>query len=153
MPAFTNFDSAGTHKFGFTLDGVECRLIKSVDGLSLKVDKVETKTVNGTGKPIHKVWAGNRVFLGQLTVTRMMTDDPLWDEWFNLAVKNVPTARKNGVVTIYHPSEPDVTIREYVFKNAWPIELKVSGMNATSAAPIEETVTFVYEELESIQGA
>lgn len=151
MPGFTDFDSAGTHKFGFSLDGIESRQIKSIDGLTLKLDKVETKTVSATGKPIHKVWAGNRVFLGQLSVTRMMTDDPTWDVWFNLAVKNVTEARKNGVVTIYHPSEPELVVREYVFKNAWPIELKISQMNATSSAPIEETVTFVYEELEAVK--
>jgi phage tail-like protein len=150
MAGFANFDSAGTHKFGFTLDGIESRMIKSVDGLSLKLDKVETKTVTMTGKPVHKVWAGNRVFIGQMSVTRMMTEDVTWDVWFNMAVKSVPTARKNGVVTIYHPSEPDVPVREYIFKNAWPIELKISGMNATSSAPIEETVTFVYEELEAV---
>lgn len=151
MAGFTNFDSAGTHKFGFTLDGIESRMIKSVDGLSLKLDKVETKTVSATGRPIHKAWAGNRVFLGQMSVTRMMTDDPSWDIWFNLAVKSVPTARKNGVVTIYHPSEPEVPVREYVFKQAWPIELKISQMSAATSAPIEETVTFVYEELEAVQ--
>ena len=149
MPGFSDYDSAGTHKFGFTLDGIESKTIKSIDGLSLKLDKVETKSNTLDGKPVHKVWAGNRVYLGQLTVTRVMTDDPSWDIWFNTAIKDVKAARKNGVVTIYN--QEFMPTREYTFKNAWPIELKVSGMNAASANPIEETITFVYEEIEATQ--
>jgi phage tail-like protein len=145
MAGFGEYDSAGTHKFGFTLDGIESKSVKSVDGLSLKLDKVETKSNTLDGKPIHKVWAGNRVFLGQLTVTRGMTDDPSWDVWFNTAIHDVKAARKNGVVTIYN--QEYMPVREYTFKNAWPIELKVSGMNASNTNPIEETVTFVYEEI------
>ena len=149
MPAFGDYDSAGTHKFGFTLDGIESKTIKSIDGLSLKLDKVETKSNTLEGKPIHKVWAGNRVFLGQLTVTRVMTDDPSWDVWFNTAIKDVKTARKNGVVTVYN--QENIPTREYTFKNAWPIELKVTGMNAANSNPIEETITVVYEEIEATQ--
>ena len=148
MPgAFGDFDSAGTHKFGFTLDGIESKSIKSVDGLSLKIDKVETKSNTIDGKPVHKAWAGNRVWLGQLTVTRVQTEDPSWEEWFNMAVKDVKIARKSGVVTIYN--QEYVPVREYIFKHAWPTELKITGMNAATANPIEETVTFVYESLEA----
>lgn len=146
MAGFSDYDSAGTHKFGFTLDGIETRTIKSIDGLSLKLEKVETKSNTADGKPIHKVWAGNRVYLGQISVTRVMTDDPTWDHWFNTATKDVKAARKNGIITVYN--QESIPTREYVFKNAWPIELKVTNMNASTAAPIEETVVFVYEELE-----
>jgi phage tail-like protein len=149
MAGFSDYDSAGTHKFGFTLDGIESRTIKQVDGLTLKLDKVETKSNTLDGKAVHKAWAGNRVFLGQLTVTRVMTDDPSWDLWFKAAVKDVKTARKNGVVSIYN--QEGIATREYTFKNAWPTELKVTGMNASSSNPIEETVVFVYEEIEATQ--
>jgi phage tail-like protein len=149
MAGFSDYDSAGTHKFGFTLDGIESRTIKQIDGLSLKLDKVETKSNTLDGKAVHKVWAGNRVYLGQLTVTRVMTDDPSWDLWFKSAVKDVKLARKNGVVSIYN--QEGLPTREYTFKNAWPIELKVTGMNASASNPIEETVTFVYEEIEATQ--
>jgi hypothetical protein len=49
----THYDSAGTHKFGLTLDGIESKTIKKVDGLRLKIDKVETKSNNlqGQGHP------------------------------------------------------------------------------------------------------
>jgi phage tail-like protein len=147
MAGFGDYDSAGTHKFGFTLDGIESKTVKAVDGLTLKLDKVETKSNTLDGKPIHKVWAGNRVFLGQLTVTRVQTDDPSWEVWFNTAVHDVKAARKSGVVTIYN--QEYMPVREYIFKHAWPIELKITGMNATNANPIEETVTFVYESLEA----
>jgi phage tail-like protein len=149
MAGFSDYDSAGTHKFGFTLDGIESKTIKSIEGLTLKLDKVETKSNTLDGKPIHKAWAGNRVFLGTLTVTRVMTDDPSWDVWFNTAIKDVKSARKNGVVTIYN--QEYIPTREYTFKNAWPTELKVTGMNAANATPIEETITFVYEEIEATQ--
>ena len=102
MAGFSDYDSAGTHKFGFTLDGIESRTIKQVEGLELKLDKVETKSNTIDGKPVHKAWAGNRVYLGELTVTRVMTDDPSWDIWFNTAIKDVKAARKNGVITIYN---------------------------------------------------
>jgi phage tail-like protein len=150
MAAFSDYDSAGTHKFGFTLDGIESRTIKQIDGLELKLDKVETKSNTIEGRPIHKAWAGNRVFLGTMNVTRVMTDDPSWDVWFNTAIRDVKAARKNGVVTIYN--QENMPVREYIFKNAWPTNLKVTGMNASSANPIEETVTFVYEDLEVKNG-
>lgn len=149
MAGFSDYDSAGTHKFGFTLDGIESRTIKQVEGLELKLDKVETKSNTIDGKAVHKAWAGNRVYLGELTVTRVMTDDPSWDIWFNTAVKDVKAARKNGVITIYN--QEFLPTREYTFKNAWPVSLKVTGMNASTTAPIEETVRFVYEEIESTQ--
>ena len=114
MAGFSDYDSAGTHKFGFTLDGIESRTIKSIDGLTLKMEKVETKSNTLDGKPVHKVWAGNRVYLGQLKITRVMTDDPSWDIWFNTAIKDVKAARKNGVVTIYN--QEYMPTREYTFK-------------------------------------
>ena len=46
--------------------GSRRKSIKSVEGLELKLDKVETKSMTHDGKPIHKAWAGNKVFLGQL---------------------------------------------------------------------------------------
>ncbi|MDE3203553.1 MAG: phage tail protein [Acidobacteriota bacterium] len=150
MAGFSDYDSAGTHKFGFTIDGIESRSIKSVDGLSMKLEKVETKSNTLDGKPVHKVWAGNRVYLGQLNITRVMTDDPSWDVWFNMAVKDVKTARKNGVVSVYN--QEGLPTREYTFKNAWPIELKVTNMNASTSSPIEETITIVYEELVATNG-
>ena len=146
--SFSNYDSLGTHKFTFSLDGITSKTIKSVDGLQFKLDKVETKSVNGAdGKAIHKAWAGNKVYLGELTVTRVMTDDDTWDEWYNAAVKDVKTARKHGSITIH--AQDGSRIREYTFRNAWPTGLKVTQMNAAAAAAIEETVTFVYEEMET----
>ncbi len=145
MGAFDSYDSAGTHKFGLTLDGIESKTIKKVDGLDVKIDKVETKSNNLQGQPVHKVWAGNQVFLGQLTATRVLTDDKSWAEWHDKAVKDVKSARKNGSVTIYN--QMGMPARTFDFTNAWPIELKVTGLDAGSANPIEETVTFVYEEI------
>ena len=145
--SFSDYDSAGTHRFSFTLDGIESKTIKSVEGLSLKLDKVETKSVDAHGQPIHKAWAGNKVFLGQLTVTRVMTDDRQWEEWFKMAQNDVKTARKHGIITVFSPDSKYGIAREYMFKNAWPLELKITGMNASAANPVEETVTFVYEEL------
>ena len=31
--SFSDYDSAGTHRFSFTLDGIETKSIKSVEGL------------------------------------------------------------------------------------------------------------------------
>jgi phage tail-like protein len=129
------------------LDGIETKSIKSVEGLTLKLDKVETKSVTHEGKPIHKAWVGNKQFLGTLSVTRVMTDDRQWEEWFKAAQDDVARARKHGVVTVFSPDSKYGRVREYMFKNAWPTELKITGMNAAAANPVEETVTFVYEEL------
>ncbi len=147
MSFSSEYDSAGTHRFSFTLDGIESKTIKAVEGLTLKLDKVETKSVGPGGQAIHKAWAGNKQFLGQLTVTRMMTEDRQWEEWFKMAQTDVKTARKHGVITVFSPDQKYETAREYMFKNAWPTELKITGMNAAAANPVEETVTFVYEEL------
>ncbi|HWE57034.1 MAG TPA: phage tail protein [Acidimicrobiales bacterium] len=148
MGAFADFDSGGVFKFGFMLDGIESKTIKSIDGLSLKMDKVETRSNSAGGKPIHKVWAGNKQFLGQITATRVMTDDPTWHDWYQEALHHIATARKTGVVNIYsNDSTITAPVRTYTFTHAWPIELKITGMNAATAAPIEESVTFMYEEL------
>ena len=148
MAGFADYDSAGTHKFSFTLDGIESKSIKSVEGLELKLDKVDTKSVTHDGKAVHKAWAGNKVYLGQLTVTRVMTDDATWDEWFKVAVKDVKAARKNGR---RHRSSTRKASRSGSTSSGTPgpSRVKVTGMNASTANPIEETVTFVYEELES----
>jgi phage tail-like protein len=145
--SFADYDSAGTHRFSFTLDGIESKTIKAVEGLTLKLDKVETKSVGAHGQPIHKAWAGNKQFLGSLTVTRVMTDDRQWEEWFKMAQNDVKTARKHGIITVFSPDSKYGIAREYMFKNAWPTELKITGMNASAANPVEETVTFIYEEL------
>jgi phage tail-like protein len=150
MPGFADvFDSAGTHRFSFSLDGIEDKQVKSVDTVSLKIDKVETKSVTFDGKPIHKAWAGNKTWLGQLSVTRVMTDNPVWQKWYNDAANgDMKSARKHGVIMIYSPDIMNpVPVRSYTFQNAWPVELKVTGMNASSSAPVEETVTFVYESM------
>jgi phage tail-like protein len=145
--SFSDYDSAGTHRFSFTLDGIESKTIKSIEGLSMKLDKVETKSVNARGQAVHKAWAGNKQYLGTLTVTRVMTDDRQWEEWFKMAQNDVKTARKHGIITVFSPDTKFTIAREYMFKYAWPTELKITGMNASAANPVEETVTFVYEEL------
>ena len=76
-----------------------------------------------------------------------MTDDPSWELWWNEAVTADDTAlARSGVVTIYN--QEYIPIREYIFKHAWPTELKITNLNASTSDPIEETVTFVYESLE-----
>lgn len=146
--AFADYDSSGVHRFGFELDHIMCKSIKSIEGLSLKMDKIETRSNNERGLPIHKVYAGNKQFLGSITATRVMTDDPLWHDWYQKALNNVVHARMNGRIFIYSNNpEADKIVREYHFVHAFPIEFKVTGMNAATAAPIEETVVFMYEEL------
>jgi phage tail-like protein len=149
MAGFMDFDSAGTHRFSFSLDGIEDKQIKSVDNLSLKIDKVETKSVTFDGKPIHKAWAGNKTWLGTISVTRVMTENPVWQKWYNDAANgDMKNARKHGVIMIYSPDIMNpIPVRSYTFNNAWPTELKITGMNASSSAPVEETVTFVYESM------
>jgi phage tail-like protein len=147
---FSDFDSAGTYWFSLTLDGIEFQTVKKIDGLDLKLDKVETKSVNMKGQPVHKVWAANRVFLGEITATRVMTDDTAWADWWEKAKKNVKTARVNGSVVIYN--QIGAPVRTYSIKQAWPTQLKVTGLDAGSNNPIEESVTFQYEELDYQKG-
>jgi phage tail-like protein len=147
---FSDFDSAGTYWFSLTLDGIEFQTVKKIDGLDLKLDKVETKSVNMKGQPVHKVWAANRVFLGEITATRVMTDDSAWADWWEKAKKDVKTARVNGSVIIYN--QIGAPVRTYNIKNAWPTQIKVTGLDAGSNNPIEESVTFQYEELDYQKG-
>jgi phage tail-like protein len=146
MSDFSNYDSFGTFKFGLEIDGIMSKTIKSVDGLSLKLDKVETKSVGTLGKPIHKAWPGNKQYLGTLKATRVMTELDDWHLWYKQASGDVKLARKHGSVIIY--SQDGNIMRQYNFKHAWPIELTITQMNASNAAAVEETITFVYEEIE-----
>jgi phage tail-like protein len=145
-----DFDSAGTYWFSLTLDGIEFQTVKKIDGLDLKLDKVETKSVNMKGQPVHKVWAANRVFLGEITATRVMTDDTAWADWWEKAKKDVKTARVNGAITIYN--QVGAPVRSYNIKHAWPTQLKVTGLDAGANNPIEESVTFQYEEMDYQKG-
>jgi phage tail-like protein len=153
-PLAGRFDGTGTFKFGFVLDGHTVENVKSVEGLTLKIDKVETRSTDAAGKPYHTVFAGNKQFLGSLSVTRILNDNPAWFDWYQEALHNIVSARKTGTVNVYGNDAMggvggnETPIRVYTFMNCFPIELKVSGMNAGTPNPIEETITFVYEELD-----
>ena len=115
MAGFSDYDSAGTHKFGFTLDGIESKTIKAVEGLSSSWTRSRPSPTPSTARPSTRCGPATGSILGELTVTRVMTDDPSWDLWFNTAVKDVKAARKNGVVTIYNQEylpDPGVQLQE-----------------------------------------
>lgn len=146
-----DYDANGVHRFSFMLDGIECKNIKSIDGLSLKMEKIDVKVNTAMGLPHHRVFAANKQYLGQLKVVRIMTDDVMWHDWFDKAMKRVPGGRMNGAVIVYSNGMTDgpeqMPLRTYEFTGGLPIDLTISNMNATSAAPLEETITFMYDEM------
>ncbi len=150
MGAF-DYDANGVHRFSFMLDGIECKNIKSIEGLKLSMEKIETKVNTATGLPHHRVFAANKVYLGQLIVTRIMTDDVMWHEWYDKALKRMPGGRQSGAVLVYSNGRGDgpeqIPIRTYEFTGGLPIDLTITGLNATTAAPLEETITFMYDEM------
>ncbi len=148
--AFASFDSAGVYWFSLTIDGIEFQTIKKVDGLEMQIETVETKQVNMKGQPIQKKWAANKKFLGEVTVSRMMTDDTAWADWLVAAEKNVAAARKSASVTVYN--QLNAPVRTYKFTNTWPTSVGVSGLDASSNSPVEETMKFVYEEISFEKG-
>ena len=136
----------GTFKFLFSLDGKPPQAIKSIEGLTVKLDKVETRSNGPDGKAYHKVFAGNKVFLGQISATRFLTKDTQWALWYQEAMNHMPGARINGIVTVFD-NEGTNQIATFLFEHALPIEYKITGMNASAPNPVEETVTFMYETL------
>jgi phage tail-like protein len=147
------FDSTGIFKFGFSIDGMPTKNVKSVDGLNLKMDNVQTKTNDALGRPIHKVFAGNKQYLGSMTVTRLMTEDLTWYEWFEKALSNTVEARLPASVIITDARKVDMpVVRTYNFINCLPTELKVTGMNAANANAVEETIVIMYENMTIVPG-
>jgi phage tail-like protein len=145
--AVPSFEGTGTFRFTFALDKGAPMSIKSIDGLSIKVDKVETRVNAPDGSPVHKVFAGNKVYLGQINATRVLTMDTTWAKWFKEAVEErLPTARCEGSVFVYNAEHKDPVLK-YTFEKALPIEYKITGLNAATPNPIEETITFMYETL------
>lgn len=150
MPVLSDFDSAGVYWFSLTIDGIEFQTVKKVDGLDMQIEAVETKQVSAKGLPIQKKWAANKKFLGEVTVSRMMTDDTAWCDWMTEAEKNVASARKSASVTIYN--QMSAPIRTYKFTNCWPTSVAITGLDAGSNSPVEETMKFVYESIEFEKG-
>ena len=141
-------DAAGTHRFKFRIDGYAPSNIKSVTGLSVKLDPIITKTVDADGRPDYNVWAGNKQFVGTITVARLMTEDVSWYEWFEKTRSNTGEARVPCFLEVADPRmEGHIAARTYTFEKCMPNELKISDMSAVQGAAVDETLTFHYTNM------
>jgi len=148
MPLKATGDAAGTHRFKFRIDGYAPSNIKTVTGLSLKLDPIITKTVDHEGRADYNVFAGNKQFVGTITVVRLLTEDISWYQWFEKTRSNTNAARVPCFLEVADPRmDGHMTARTYVFERCMANELKISDMNAAQGAAVDETLTFHYTNM------
>jgi phage tail-like protein len=142
------FDSAGSHRFKFKIEGGEPSAIKQVGGLTMKYDVIQTKSIGISGQPEYQVWAGNKQYVGSMSVIRFLTDSVTWYEWFAQTAKNLKDARLDAWLTLYDPrTEDHIPLRTYLFKQCMPSEYKIGDMTAHNAQAVDETLTFHYTNM------
>lgn len=135
----------GVHRYKFTIDGKPPSNIKSVTQLTMKLDPIITKTVGADGMPSYGVFAGNKQYVGSMTVTRLITEDKSWYAWFEATLGGIKQNLLNCNLEVLN-ADSEVT-RTYTFESCMPNELKISDMNATTAQAAEETLTFHYSNM------
>ena len=142
-----DFDKAVGHSFGLEVDGVQIKQIKEVTGLKMEQDVIELKQNTPDGKFTIKKLPG-RPRAGEVTLTRSVTNDNSFDEWFRdtRSREMNDNARKGGRIIVFDfEGNP---IKRYKFTNAWPKSLEISTLTAGDTSVLTEKLVLTYEELE-----
>jgi phage tail-like protein len=139
MPAFDfmNGDAYVTNAFGCEIDG-KAIVVKEVSGLKQEFDMVEVKSQSVTGQ-YQLVKIPGRQKPVTITITRPLTDDPVFEDWMKLITKGVP-ARKDVTIKVFSPKDGS-TVKEYHVKDCQPASLEVTAPQAGGTAPLEEKCT------------
>jgi phage tail-like protein len=113
----------------------------------MEQDVIELKQNTPDGKFTIKKLPG-RPRAGEVTLTRSVTNDNSFDEWFRdtRSREMNDNARKGGRIIVFDfEGNP---IKRYKFTNAWPKSLEISTLTAGDTSVLTEKLVLTYEELE-----
>jgi phage tail-like protein len=144
--ALPDDDTAVGHSFGLEIDGVAVRTIHEVSGIMTEPDVAEPERTTGPPAATKKKVPG-RAKWGEITLTRGLTADASFVNWFNGAHSGaMADARKHGAITVYdYDGQPIVT---YTLINMWPKKY-VMNLKASDTSVLTETLLVTYEALET----
>lgn len=143
MP-FSLGDSAVGYRFIFSIDGIECPSVTDVSGLSIEVEKIESKSQTHDGKYIISHMPGAHK-PGEITITRQLTNDKTIINWLDSVIKGqITQARKTAKVEILDfDSSP---VKTYEFSNVWCTKVETSDYKAGSNDAMSEKFTLTWTE-------
>jgi phage tail-like protein len=131
------FDSVIGTSFGFEFDKHMAKGIMEISGIKLEVDMAEVKTQTGDGKYVNNKIPG-RPKSGTITITRALTEDTQFAEWYKLsATGKLP--RTNGSVTVYDTTLTPLV--KYTITDAQPSSLEIGTLKAGDASVTTEKLT------------
>lgn len=144
--ALPEMDTSVGWSFGFEFDGVVIKQIQEVSGLKVEADVIELKHNTSDGKYVNKQLPG-RPKIGELTLTRGLTDDKSFQDWVKDVVQGkVAGARKGGAINVYDfEGSP---IKRYKLTNCWPKSLEIGSLKAGDTSVLTEKLTITHEGIE-----
>lgn len=144
MPKFEQYDTAVGYGFFAEFDGVSS-MLQEVGPITAEVKVIDINHNLPDGKNVVKKVPGNPEG-GTVTMKRGLTDDDLWEKWYQLAVEGkAKEMRKTGSIVITDYSQ--VEVARWNLENAWISKLEVSAAKAGDTSPMTETATVVFETI------
>jgi phage tail-like protein len=119
--------------------------VKEVSGLKKELDMVEIKTQSKDGMYFLRKLPG-RPKPVTVTITRPLTDNPLFKDWMKAIESGAPD-RRDVVVEVYGPGE-STPKRTYTVKNCQPSAIEVTQVQAGATNPLDEKITLQGENMD-----
>lgn len=139
-----DYDVSVTNWF-LQVDGTQMASFKTIGGISLELNVVETQQVVQGGKTVlRKSVNANGLKGGKLTCSRgLVLDDSMW-LWIQEVIEGrIVQARKNISVILF--DSMDGEIKRYNFRNAWPSGWSLGDLDSGGADALMETMTIEHE--------
>jgi len=135
------------YRFSFEVSGaVEATEVVSVSGFDLSIDAQVKMESEGSKQHIIKL-PGQTGQVGPLQIRRALTSNMDFWDWMEKVVdgKSPSDYRYNGRVTMFNSK--GAPVGEWIFENAWPSAVSLSGLDSSSSAVAMEDLTIQIETL------
>ena len=135
------------YRFQFEVSGViEATEVVSVSGFDLSIDAQIKMESDGSKQHIIKI-PGQTGQVGPLQIRRALTSNMDFWDWMEDVVdsKDPSSYRYNGRVTMYNSK--GTPVGEWIFENAWPSAVSLSGLDSSSSGVAMEDLTIQIETL------
>ena len=123
--------------FSLEIDGVDLGFFSKVDGISYSVERIRSMETNAEGKRVEYASPG-RVSFGDITLTRILTDDNALLDWHKTVNEDGDTGRKSGSIVMYDRAGGETG--RWNFEGAWVAGWSTGGLDASTDGFVDETV-------------
>ena len=141
---FLTGDAVPANAFKVFVDS-EAVTVKEVSGLKKELDLVEIKTQSKDGMYFLRKLPGKQKPV-TVTITRPLTDNPLFKDWMKAIESGAPD-RRMVVVEVYGPGET-APKRTYKVNNCQPSAIEVTQVQAGATNPLDEKITLQGESMD-----